>query len=215
MNLRGKTLSVAVALLVLASLGTGTASASKFTVAVPAAETASLTATAVSGASTSFKTDFSTITCGAATWTGEMKTGDEAITFDPVYGQCFFGFLTPVTVDMNGCDYLLQAKGELNYSCVLGGHITLTAPECKITIEPNVAFPKLEFTEAFNEKTQVVDLTITQQVQFNYLEEGVKCKNPKKLTVGEMTGKMTMNATHIVIKNGVEYLYDVALGWDK
>jgi len=76
------------------------------------------------------------MTCTTITLTGEMPVvTTKQITLKPDFKQCtVFGFPN-VTVDVNECDFLFTATGEMHIICPANKAIELTAPFCTVKIK--------------------------------------------------------------------------------
>jgi hypothetical protein len=148
-----------------------------------------LTGTQTGEASKNQLTAFgSTIQCPSAVYTGHkynetphkaIPSGSSTLTITPHYGSCtskIVGTSFPVTVDMNGCDYVLhleETTAEDEYRvkttavCPVGQHITITIfataakhtenkPFCHETITESAAgYPGLTAKDTTNGKVDI------------------------------------------------------------
>lgn len=197
-----KVLGLAVAaVLALTALAASAASAAEFH-----GEEGNLTLSGTQTTINVFRTDAGEVTCKKASFSGTTTAATvTSVTVTPSYSEChaiFFGLTVNVTVDVNGCAYIIGANGHVTLECPENKHIEVTAPGCTTTIKAanNQTMESVSFT---NEGTTtgrsiIVDSNITN---IAYEEDTVgtnTCASPGKATTGGIyTGSVTVSA-----KNG-------------
>ncbi len=167
MNRYLKNLGLAlVSVLVIGAVAASMASAQgKFTSTGPVTLIGTLTGTESENALTAFGF---TIACPAATYTGHklnatphelVPNGATAITVTPNYGACrLFATGLGATVDMNGCDYVLDLENTTGGADEYLVRFTITCPSnqhIKLTMFTNVSH---------SEANHFCDVTITENI---------------------------------------------------
>jgi hypothetical protein len=163
------------------------------------------TSTALSGSQVNvnkFTTDSGEITCAKATFSGTtsaVNTTEPTQTVTPSYSEChlIFIFTFNVTVDMNGCAYVLHANGEVDIECptVEGKQkvIEVTAPSCTVTVPAQTGLKGVTYTNEGKGTGRTV--TVNSNVTgIKYEEHGSACENETELTKnGTYTGSVKVS----------------------
>ncbi|HEX5712251.1 MAG TPA: hypothetical protein VFX85_02935, partial [Solirubrobacterales bacterium] len=154
-----------------------------------------------SGASSGFDFQFGEVKCAGSIYTGttEVSTYSEFTLAPVAYEGCTLGGAA-ATIDMNGCDYMLNItkvpfEGGLEILCEAGEEITITAGgKCTIHIPPQAAAGSVAYSNLGSGLTRElkIDFGGIQKLSYSQTagaEEG-KCS-----TLSTDTGKFTGTAT--------------------
>ncbi len=100
------------------------------------------------------------VTCNQLAGEAEVatKTAAEVTIRNLVYSECSI-LGTPVTIDMNGCDYKFKAEGIKSLACPTGKTVQFTLPTCTISI-PEQQTEGASFHNVGSQETNTTEMTI-------------------------------------------------------
>ena len=150
------------------------------------------------------------VSCSTVTFEGTIAKAleNESVTITPTYHGCISGPGGPVTVDMNGCDYVFRGgtetsehhftSGLTDLKCPGSGpiiHFYANAtdhankkPACTITIIPENNLSGNTYT---NTTEPIDDVDVTSTINTQVTKHGLLCGNA---TTAVFTGGTTMRA---------------------
>ncbi len=143
------------------------------------------------------------VECGTATFSGTLAAASETLTMTPDYTNCLIGGSIPMTVDINGCDYLLHVVGvkelSTDVACptTAGGvtdkiAITIPATGCEIQIPEQTGLKKLTVK---NEAAG--DMLITLAITNIQYSQNAKCPGgAESEKTGIYTGQVTLKGNN-------------------
>jgi len=146
-----------------------------------------------------FTVNFGAVTCETSNFDG-TRTGTKfpSIRVTAEYKECLFAGI-PAVVEMNGCEYILYATGEVDIVCAAGKEITVTATsagvvKCIVHVPPQTALKNVTYTNvgagATREITAHLEIASIKYSQTEGTGLG-KCTTSDNQVNGTYTGTAT------------------------
>lgn len=141
-----------------------------------------------------FKTGTFDVTCEIAEFEGTQSTKTAATqTMTAKYDKChvIILFTFAATVNMNGCDYLFNANGDVTLECPAGKVVEITSAGCNVTIGAQKIVGGAEYK---NNATKTELTVVAKGKGITYHQIGSSCAT-KNGNDAEYTGNTLVKAT--------------------
>ncbi len=125
-------------------------------------------------------TESVSVTCESLRGHARIGKETEEVTLTNItYDNCTVNGSAGASVDMNECDYLFTANGEVHVECPVGKHIVITAPgPCEFTV-PAGRYKKVSYTTVGTTPNREVTVAIsaTEHITIPNITTDGECKS--------------------------------------